>query len=484
MMRSVLIRLMCLLVCAHLVSGVSAGELSERIHAVMTEFVELDRFSGTVLVARHGDILYARAFGEANKDHHTPNMLETRFNIGSIGKTLTGVAIMQLVERGRIELDAPVASYLDDFPHGDAITIHHLLSHTSGLSNYMGHPDYRARMARVRSVDDALPLIYDQELRFDTPGSRFAYSNSGIVLLGAVIEKLSGVSYRDYLRTHVLAPAGMHDTGIHYWDEIVEHRAMGYTRRATGRFVSTIFQIPPALPDGGIETTVLDLLRFDRALVGDALLSAESKKKMWTPNLEGYGYCWGIREVDGHRWVGHGGGAPGVSASFRRYPDDGYTIIVLSNYSRGAGEPAEALEAIVFGRDFPEPKPTLGEFLYRVLKERGGGGGPAEGGLAEGGPAEVVTLLEAEGYRIDSSGPLNRLGYELLGEGEISTAIAVFELNVRLFPDKANPWDSLGEAYLATGDQTSSIEHYRKALQVDPGFDHARQALERLKAED
>ncbi len=466
-------RLICLLCCTLIAQGVLAEEPSERIDAMMTEFVRLDRFSGTVLVARHGDILYARAFGEANKDHRVPNVLETRFNIGSIGKTITGVAIMQLVERGKLDLDAPVASYLEGFPHGDAITLHHLLSHTSGMSNYMAHPDYAAKMARIRGIDDALPLIYDQELRFDTPGKQFAYSNSGIVLLGAIIEKISGQPYRDYIRANVLAPAGMHDTGINYWDEIVEHRAMGYNRHVSGRFSSAIFQVPPALADGGIETTALDLLKFDRALQGDTLLSAESKKRMFTPNLEGYGYCWVIRDVDGHLSIGHGGGAPGVSASFRRYPDDGYTIIVLSNYGGAAAEPAQALEAIVFGHDVPRPRPLLSELLYRAL--------------AEGGPEtnldDTLARLEGEGYKVESSDPLNFLGYGLLGEGELEMAIAIFELNVRLFPEEANPYDSLAEAHLRAGDKASSIKFYSKALEVDPGFTNARQALERLKSD-
>ncbi len=465
-------RLVAVLSCVLLTGGAAAGELADDIDAAMSQLVELGRFSGTVLVAKDGDIVYAKAFGEANKDHGVANVLETRFNIGSIGKTITGVAIMQLVESGKVALDAPVASYLEDFPHGDAITIHHLLSHTSGLANYMGHPDYRAKMARIRSVDDALPLIYDQELRFDPPGERFAYSNSGIVLLGAVIEKISGEPYRDYIRTQVLAPAGMHDTGLNYWDEVVEHRAMGYTRHYSGTFSSTIFQVPPALPDGGIETTVLDLLKFDRALLGGTLLSDASKQKMYTPNLEGYAYCWMVEDRGGRRSVGHGGGAPGVSASFRRYLDDGVTIVVLSNYSRGAAEPAEILEAIVFGRDYPQLRPALDEFLYRTLKERG----------SEASLDGVETLLADAGYRIDSSGPLNFLGYALLGDGEVDLAIAVFELNVSLFPDEANPYDSLAEAYLAAGDRASSIKHYRKALEVDPGFSSARQALERLGA--
>jgi len=465
--------LFVLLCCTLLACGASSQELTEKIDTVMAEFVLLDRFSGTVLVSRSGDILYARAFGEANKDHRVPNILETRFNIGSIGKTLTGVAVMQLAERDALDLDAPVVRYLPDFPYGERITIHHLLSHTSGLFNYMAHPEYGARMSSLRSVGDILPLIYDQELVFDTPGARFAYSNSGIVVLGAVIEKLSGQSYEDYLRQHILMPTGMHDTGINYWDEVVPNRAAGYTRHASGRLTSTVYQVPPASADGGIETTVLDLLKLDRALYGDTLLSAASRERMFTPNLDGYGYCWGIRNDDGLRWVGHSGGAPGVSASFRRYPDDRTTIIVLSNYSEAAIEPARTLEAIVFGRTYPLPKPSLGELLYGAMKDRG----------VEAAMTDIDAVLDREGYEIPSSGPLNMLGYDLLGEGKAEMAIAICELNVRRFPDEANPYDSLAEAHLASGDRDMAIVCYEKALKVDPGFANARQVLERLTAD-
>lgn len=455
------------------VGGARAQSLAETIDAVMAEYARLDIFSGTVLVARGGDILYAEAFGEANKDHRVANILETRFNIGSIGKVFTGVAVMQQVERGTIELDAPVVRYLPDFPYGDAITIHHLLSHTSGLANYMAHQEYRARMARLRTIDDLLPLIYDQQLVFDTPGGAYSYSNSGIVILGAVIEKVTGLPYPQSIRDNILTPTGMSDTGIHFWDQVVPNRAMGYTRSFSGDVSSAIFQVPPASADGGIETTVLDLLKFDRALYGDALLGEESKERMFTPNLRGYGYCWRISEDGGHRSVGHGGGAPGVSASFMRYPGDDVTIIVLSNYSDGAIEPAGTLEAILFGQPYRMPARPLGEVLYREIAD-----GKIDGAVG------VEAVIEREGAVPRSSIPLNQLGYELLAGGSVDGAIAVFEVNASRFPDDPNCFDSLAEAYLVKGERDGAIATYRKALEVDPTFANSRRMLEQLTAED
>jgi CubicO group peptidase (beta-lactamase class C family) len=459
---------LCLMLFA---AGAQAQELAEKIDAVMTEFSRLDLFSGAVLVAEGGDIVYAEAFGEANKDHHVANILETRFNIGSIGKTFTGVAIMQLVERGKLELTAPVVHYLPDFPYGEGITIHHLLSHTSGMYNYMAHPEYQATKAGLRNISDFLPLIYDQQLVFDTPGERFAYSNSGIVVLGAVIEKVSGQPYAQFIRENILAPAGMTDTGINFWDQIVPNRAMGYTKGLSGGFTAAIFQVPPASADGGIETTVLDMLKFDRALYGNTLLGEASKAKMFTPNLEGYGYCWRIANEGGHRSIGHGGGAPGVSASFMRYPDDDVTIIVLSNYTDGAQQPAQTLEAIVFGEPYAVPQPPLGEVLYRTMKA--GGVIDAEG---------IEAMIERDGYELRSSAPLNLLGYQLLGDGEVNMAIAVFEVNVSHFPEDPNCYDSLAEAYLLKGDRERAIMLYKQAIEVDPSFENSRRMLEQLGA--
>jgi CubicO group peptidase (beta-lactamase class C family) len=439
---------------------------------VMAEFARLDTFSGTVLVARGGDIVYAGAFGDANKDHRVANILESRFNIGSIGKTFTGVAIMQLVERGKVELNDHLSSYLEDFPYGDSITIHHLLSHTSGMFNYMAHPEYRARMSGLRKISDWLPLIYDQELVFDTPGKSFAYSNSGIVTLGAVIEKVTGMPYEDYIRANILAPAGMMDTGINFPEEIVPNRASGYTKSVSGSFTGAVLQVPPASADGGIETTVLDLLKFDRALYGESLLSEASKERMFTPNLEDYGYCWRIAVDNGRKTIGHGGGAPGVSASFIRYPDDDVTIIVLSNYSGAAQRPARVLEAIVFGEKYDAPKAPLGEVIYRALKE----------GRVDGTVESLDVMLEEGAYKIRGPFELNMLGYELLGEGEADMAIAVFGLNLSHFPKDPNCYDSLAEGYLTKGDREEAIELYRKALEVDPTFENSQRMLEQLTA--
>ncbi|MFC2083690.1 serine hydrolase [Bacteroidota bacterium] len=448
----------------------SNEELNKKIDEVVAEFVKLEQFSGSILIAKDGEVQYAEAYGEADKDHHVKNTLKTKFNIGSIGKTFTGISIMQLEEQGKLNVSDPVIKYLEDFPYGDKITIHHLLTHTSGTFNYFAHPDFPAKMYNIRSVSDALPLIYDQQLRFDTPGEQFSYSNSGIVILGVVIEKITGKSYPDYIKENILIPAEMFDTGINYLDEVIENRACGYHKSPTGKFSRHLFMVPPANADGGIETTAEDMLKYDQAFYGNLLLSEESKLKMFTPFKNDYGYCMQIDNRHGNRVVEHGGGAPGVSASFSRFLDDKYVIIVLSNYSGGAGSVARTIEAIIFGDEYEFPKPTLSDFIYKQMQKSG----------VDKTVENAEEIIQANGYSVRASWQLNALGYELLGEKEIDMAIGIFEINTYLFPDEANPYDSLGDAYLEKGDKDNAVKCFKKALEKDPNFESSKEKLEML----
>jgi len=448
----------------------SAQEIVDEIDQVMNEFVKLDLFSGTVLVAKDGKILYAKAYGDADKDFQVKNMLETKFNIGSIGKTFTGTSIMQLAQKGKLNVMDPVIKHLPDFPYGDKILIHHLLTHTSGTFNYFAHPDFSEKIYSIRSVSDALPLIYDQKLQFQTPGEKFSYSNSGIVVLGAVIEKISGMSYPDYLQKNILGPTEMNDTGINYLDDVEENRAVGYDKMISGDFKRNIYRVPPANADGGIETTVLDMLKFDQALYGTTLLNEKSKKKMFTPFLEDYAYCWGIREEHNNFITSHGGGAPGVNAAFRRYTTDRYTLVVLSNYGGAATPVANTIESIIFGQEYPMPQPRIGEYLYKVLSEKG------STYFLE----NYEEILKQGGYQIRSSNILNNAGYDLLFNHQIDMAVDIFKLNIKLFPDDANIHDSLGEAYMVKADYVQSRKMYNKALELDPEFENAKKMLKRL----
>jgi len=318
-----------------------------------------DRFSGTVLVAKDGKPIYKKAFGEACKRYGVPNKIDTKFNLGSMNKMFTSVAIMQLVEQGKLDLDRPVGTWLPDLPRKDIaekVTIDHLLSHRSGMQDYWDEM-FDTTFWELKTVDGLARLIFDDSLLFE-PGSDFHYSNSGPIVLGMVIEKVTGMSYYDYVQKYVHQPAGMINTACYEVDLPTPNLAIGYTRmnmageRSDEWHNNFFLHAVKGGPAGGGYSTVEDLLAFDIALRNNTLIGAESFTTMITPKSEmgpdeGYGYLFQNKTVNGQRIVGHGGGAPGINAVLDIYLDSGYTVAVMANYDQAAGTVARTLEKLL-----------------------------------------------------------------------------------------------------------------------------------------
>lgn len=283
--------------------------------------------SGVALVARDGHELYAHAYGLANRATHTKNRLDTQFNLASVGKMFTGVAVAQLVERGRLRFSDPVGRYIPGLPRriGRQVTIGELLDHTSGLGDYFADPGYDTRRTRLRTLSAYLPLIEREQLAF-TPGTRFSYSNSGFILAGLVVEHVSGEAFPAYLRQHVWGPAGMRHTTCSGGPR--PGRAIGYTDYGT---TNTATLPPNGTSAGGCYSTVGDLLRFANALLRHRLLDAATTRLVTSSHVDapggGYGYGFGIR--GGTLW--HNGGAPGVATEVDIDPRTGLVAIVLQN---------------------------------------------------------------------------------------------------------------------------------------------------------
>jgi CubicO group peptidase (beta-lactamase class C family) len=305
--------------------------------AWLRERTKAGGFSGAVLVARDGTPVLAQAGGLANRTRNLANRVDTRFNIGSLGKMFTAIAIAQLVEKGRLSFDDPIGNYISGFPRvvADRVTIGQLLTHTSGLGDVFmrWHPTAPSKL----DVSDLMPRIVREPLQFE-PGSRFAYSNSGYVVLGAVIEMVTGQNYYDYLRKHIFAPAGMTHTGWYTPDQM-PNIARGYTQVDTsGTWVA-------GNPSGGAYSTVGDLLGFAQALLDHKLLSPQITANVLAgkvdtprpgPARTRYGYGFEEEQRRGVRIVGHGGGEPGIEAQLRIFPGVGYTVVVLANRDRAA----------------------------------------------------------------------------------------------------------------------------------------------------
>lgn len=312
----------------------------------LNRFVEADQFSGAVLVAKDQAILFQQAYGLAHQGYHIPNQVDTKFNLGSMNKMFTAVAIAQLAEQGKLAFHDPVSKYLLDYPReiAEKVTIHHLLTHTSGLGSYW-NDRFFAVWADLRTVDDYLPLFRDDPLAFE-PGEKFQYSNAGFIVLGAIIERVSGQDYFTYVREHIYEPAGMRNTDAYEMDRSTPNLALGYThvngngeREEGPRRNNLLFHAVKGGPAGGGYSTVEDLFRFGRAFREHRLLSPESTATLLAGRVERpdkpgitYAYGWQNVTVNGHRIVGHSGGAPGICAQFDLYLDADYTVVVLSNY--------------------------------------------------------------------------------------------------------------------------------------------------------
>jgi CubicO group peptidase (beta-lactamase class C family) len=293
-------------------------------------------------VAKDGKPVYAKAFGLANRTWNIPNRVDTRFNLASITKMFTAVAVAQLVEQGKLAYSDTVGKVLPDYPNKDVaakVTVRHLLSHTSGLIGA------RALVERVpnppatlRTVDEMAALFANEPLAFP-PGQQFEYSNAGYILLGKIIEKASGQSYYDYVRAHVFKPAGMANTDFCELDGSPKNIATGYKDGPNGTRLDNIFDLGViGSPAGMAYSTGEDMAKFQAALVGGKLLRRPSVETLWTVVTEQpdrpteYGYGAEITHYNGVRIVGHGGGWKGITNGFDMYPERGYTVVVLSNY--------------------------------------------------------------------------------------------------------------------------------------------------------
>jgi len=297
-----------------------------------------DQFSGAVLVMRDGRTVFEGAYGRADHEQGIPNTLLTQFRVGSMNKMLTAVATLQLAAAGKLRLDATLGTYLPDYPNADVaskVTLHHLLTHTGGTGDIFG-PQFMANRLELRDPSDYVRLYGTRGLQF-TPGAQFQYSNYGFMLLGAVIERVSGMSYDDYIATHVLAPAGMAATGAAPENVPVPGRAVGYTRQlVAGALVSNAPTLPyRGTPAGGGYSTVGDFARFAAAIQQRRLLDTAHTAMLLDGKVplgqEQYAYGFIDRFLFGRRFVGHSGGAAGMNGDLVFEPNGGYVIVVLSN---------------------------------------------------------------------------------------------------------------------------------------------------------
>ena len=313
------------------------GELITAVRTKLDEDVSRGRFAGAVLLAKNGKPVFSRAYGLADRENKTPNTLKTRFRLGSMNKMFTAVATMQLVQSGKLDLKAPIGKYLTDYPNKDLaakVTVEQLLTHTGGTGDIFG-PEFDKKRLELKTLGDYVTLYGQRAVGFE-PGSRWSYSNYGFLLLGVLIEKVSGQSYYDYVRDHIFKPAGMMSTASEPEEQKVADRSVGYTRFDGRDWHPNTDTLPyRGTSAGGGYSTVEDLLRFATALQGHKLLNAQYTEMLTTGKVDAGGgkYAFGFQDsvVNGTRCFGHGGGAPGMNGMLQICPGPGYVIAVLAN---------------------------------------------------------------------------------------------------------------------------------------------------------
>lgn len=430
-------------------ASASPGSEPETIRRMLVRLHDRGEFTGAILVARDGVPVYRDAIAAPGSDART--LLEEPAEIASLAKAFTAMAVMMLAEQGLLRYDDPVERHLPELAGVDpTITLRHLLTHTSGI------PDVGdLGIDRPGLVErDIVEAVRAQHANFAPPGRRYRYSNAGYNLLAMVVARVSGQGFDDFLQRSIFAPLGM-----------------SRTRPASGRRATEAVK-----GDGGMVSTLDDLLRWDQALARGTLVRAKTLEEALVPGhvAEGsstYAFGWNVAPRKGDTFVWHTGNSGGRRAFLGRSIGERITVIILTIGDSRRLEIADAVVDILHGRAYTPPRLSIARHLTPVVKGEGVGSAIAAYHRLRATEPSVYDFGEGE---------LNGLGYALLGTGDVAGAIQVFELNAQQYPASSNVWDSLGEAYARAGRLDDARRAYARVVELDPGNANARTAFQEL----
>src|SRR6185295_2273027 len=420
-----------------------AQDHAAKIQEVLALAHKYRQFNGSALVAENGKVIYKGGFGLANMEWNIPNTPDTKFRLGSITKQFTSTLTMQLVEQGKIKLDAKISDYLPDYRKdtGEKVTIHHLLTHTSGIPSYTGQPGFFQNVSRnPYKVDEFVKKYASGDLEFE-PGSKYRYNNSGYFLLGAIIERVTGKPYEQVLQQNIFDPLGMKNTGYDHHNTIISKRASGYGKTPDGYANAPYLDMSIPYAAGSLYSTVEDLYLWDQALYTDKVLSAQSKALMYKPFLENYAYGWAVTNASFKQHdqpvqvISHDGGINGFTTTIVRFPKEKNLIVMLDNTgTEYLDRLSDSIAKILYNQPYEQPKMSIVSVLARTIAEKGIEAGIAQYRDLKAKQAATYDFGEAE---------LNRLGYQLLRSGKGREAVEIFKLNVEAYPHGFNTYDSL-----------------------------------------
>jgi TonB family protein len=454
-----------------------------KIQNIVKAYAGLKWFSGSIIVAKNGIPVFKAAGGLASLDYKVPCALETKFNLFELSQPFTAIGVVQLAENMQLSFQDPAYKYLPDslaklIDHN--ITIHQLLTHTAGLPNYYNLPNYAVHFLDIKTIPDLLKIILSEPLLFEA-GSDFDESPSNYVVLAAIIEQVSKKKYTDYIHEQIFKPTGMKQSDLSAWYQVVTNRAAAYqfSGKHKARTASDLFGAYPFGADA-IYSNGEDLLSFDKALRGNVLLGDKYQNIMLTPyvmpdttlaNPEMWGYGWKMKKLNDKTVYYQGGSMLGLSTQMRRYPDDRFTIIVLSNqYLDRAQEVAEKIEKALFEDDYFVPSTATAYLVYDAIQSKG----------AAYTEQNMDTILAAEELKLNSSQPLNKLASELIYAGDYETALAVLNINNKTFPRDPAILDTYGEYYYQIGDNATAIRYFKDKLAVKPSDKRAAGMIQAL----
>jgi CubicO group peptidase (beta-lactamase class C family) len=330
--------------------------IESKVDDYLAPYIQVGNFSGSVLIAYQGNILVNKGYGMANLEHNVPNNGKTIFRLGSLSKQFTATSIMQIQEKGLLSVNDLLIKYIPDYPNGDTITLHHLLTHTSGIKNFTELPEYATAQLLPTTLTQTIDMFKKQPLAF-MPGTKISYSNSNFILLSFIIQKVSGLTYEQYIQKNIFGPLGMKNSGYDNPKTILKGRAAGYVLTDEGMVNAPYIDMSIPSGAGALYSTVEDLYLWDRALYTEKILKNESLQKMFTPaSIGSAGYGFFIDQLFNHKEIYHSGSVNGFRTNIARFIDDDAVIIVLNNVLNGAvGKISTDLAAILFGANYEIP---------------------------------------------------------------------------------------------------------------------------------
>jgi CubicO group peptidase (beta-lactamase class C family) len=463
------------------------SELAKKIDEILSACHQYDLFNGSVLVAKNGKEVFKKSYGKASFAWNIENTPTTKFRIGSLTKQFTALLILQLKQEGKLKLDDKISMHLPWYfkNTGNQLTIHHLLSMTSGLPNYTDGTTALMEQEELPPKDFALKYFKDS-LLFE-PGKSISYCNTGYYILGMIIEAVTKNSYETVLQERILNVLGMKNSGVEYPQQIIPGLAEGHYLYM-GEYIAAQSVNPKtyAYSTGAIYSTVEDLFLWDQSFYTDKLLNAENKKLMCTKYLPNYGYGVAVRQMKNYlgtnkdiTLISHDGGLTGYSSYMVRIPEDSIFAVLLDNTRAGMrGTELEGIFnniiPILYNAKANIPKPVASIELMRKIKSTS-----VEEGITY---FKRVIASDRAAYNFNGlESSLNTIGYNYLSNGDLISAIKLFQLNVEKFPKSANAHDSLGEVYFTNKQYDLALQQYQKVLELEPKNGNAKKMIEKIK---